>query len=149
MALDPSLLSSISRSFPGRRGLGCGAPFSQLPAVRCGRAGVSRGEPGQDGALPLPVVDAAAFYLLRAGGPAAAKPGGEVWGSSAARQVRSPRHTTSGMGVLIAGEEATTHWGYLVSGLISGLFWATQSSFSNVSVKGGWEPFVTVVGSVP
>ena len=145
MALEPSHPSS--RSLPGRGGLGPGAPVSQLPAVRRGRAGVSRGEPGQDGALPLPVLDAAAFYLHGAGGPPPAQPGGEVWGGPAARQVRSQRHTAAGMGALRASQEVDhTHWGLPVPGLISGLVRATRPSFfCNASVKGGWEQFVNVV----
>ena len=93
-----------------------GAPVTQLSAVRCGRAGVSRGEPGQDGALPLPVLDTAALYFLCAGGPAPAQPGGEVWGGSAARQVRSQRHAATGVGVLIASEEVTTYSGVTGAG---------------------------------
>lgn len=88
----------LRRSVPEQRGYRLGHPVAQLPAVRRRGEGVPGRSFGQDGDLPLPVLDPAALRALHPARRLAAQSGGEVRRGPPACQVQGARHAQTRLG---------------------------------------------------
>lgn len=73
-------------------------PIAELPAVRCRAQGVSGRGLGQDGALPLPVLDPTALHPLCPTRPLSAQSGGQVWCGPPASQVQGACYAQTRLG---------------------------------------------------
>lgn len=94
---------SLCRPVPEQRRHSSDHAVVQLPAVRRRDQGVSGRGLGQDGALPLPVLDPAAFHPLCTAGPLSAHPGGHIWCGAPAGRLQGVRYAQTGMGEEVPG----------------------------------------------